>query len=346
MSDPSTANTPDENVPAGESGAGGGAIDETLIIAQDADGTIEVIDIIAEQPAAASAPAPASSSAPAAALAETPLYGVGPLTVRELVLGCVWLVAFFFSFFPITPGPFASLWSSGLLWILTIGVPTVAVFLLLLRRFSPQGIPRVGSLGVDQFASVAFSVSAVVWIQMAWDAVSFTAASGIVVRTWVMWLELVLMLAGVVLTVLAPFIPVFRDDFRGRPEQVAHPNARPVRPVEPRPAVVHHPHATPVPHAYAAPVDSGYAPEAYATGAYTPLPDSGTPVTEPIHAHEAFWALAPVERDVVDEYGTPIFRIGPTAWALVVEDRGAVFVVRHEDGRVGYLHDVSDVVRG
>ena len=55
---------------------------------------------------------------------------------------------------------------------------------------------------------------------------------------------------------------------------------------------------------------------------------------------------SPDERDVVDERGVPLFRIGPTAWALVIEDRGEVFVVRHEDGRVGYLHDVSDVTRG
>jgi len=56
--------------------------------------------------------------------------------------------------------------------------------------------------------------------------------------------------------------------------------------------------------------------------------------------------LAPVERDVVDESGAPLFRIGPTAWALVIEDRGDTFVVRHEDGRIGYLTDVSDVTRG
>jgi hypothetical protein len=62
--------------------------------------------------------------------------------------------------------------------------------------------------------------------------------------------------------------------------------------------------------------------------------------------HQAFWALAPEERDVVDEYGAPLFRVGPTAWALVIEDRGETFVVRHEDGRVGYLHDVADVTRG
>ena len=54
----------------------------------------------------------------------------------------------------------------------------------------------------------------------------------------------------------------------------------------------------------------------------------------------------PEERDVVDEIGIPVFRIGPTAWALVIEDRGDAFVVRHEDGRIGYLHDVSGVTRG
>ena len=43
----------------------------------------------------------------------------------------------------------------------------------------------------------------------------------------------------------------------------------------------------------------------------------------------------------MDESGIPIFRVGPTAWALVIEDRGEAFVVRHEDGRVGYLHDVD-----
>ena len=61
---------------------------------------------------------------------------------------------------------------------------------------------------------------------------------------------------------------------------------------------------------------------------------------------QAFWALAPDEREVVDDYGTPIFRVGPTAWALVIEDRGETFVIRHDDGRIGYLHDVRGVTRG
>jgi len=75
-------------------------------------------------------------------------------------------------------------------------------------------------------------------------------------------------------------------------------------------------------------------------------PVEAEPEPQASSAHQAFWALSPEERDVVDERGVPIFRVGPTAWALVLEDRGEVFVVRHEDGRVGYLHDVSGVTRG
>ncbi|MFT4230344.1 MAG: hypothetical protein QM602_08655, partial [Microbacterium sp.] len=82
----------------------------------------------------------------------------------------------------------------------------------------------------------------------------------------------------------------------------------------------------------------------YARTGSTPTPE---PEPEPARVvHQAFWALAPEERDVHDERGVPIFRIGPTAWALVIEDRGSLFVIRHEDGRIGYLHDVTGVTRG
>jgi hypothetical protein len=61
---------------------------------------------------------------------------------------------------------------------------------------------------------------------------------------------------------------------------------------------------------------------------------------------QPFWILAPSERDVHDERGDALFRIGPTAWALVIEDRGGAYVVRHDDGRIGYLHDISDITKG
>ena len=235
-----------------------------------------------------------------------------------------------------------------------------------------EGIRRVGSLGIDQFASVAFSVSAVVWLTYIWETVAFVDRRRPVVRSWVMWLEFALMLAGVVLTVFAPFIPVLCDDFRHRPEVVAHRNARPLRPVVARARARAAPRGRvrvrdapprrttprrttrrprtratatratatrPMPHPRppAKPREPGRRPTAvFATAAADP-----EPVAEPAPARQqAFWALAPDERDVVDEAGTPFFRIGPTAWALVIEDRGDTFVVRHEDGRIGYLHDV------
>jgi hypothetical protein len=337
---------------------------------------------------------------------EAPQYGLGPFSIREVALMGTWLVAFVVSFFPIYGeiGRGPSVWSNGIDWVLTIGVPTAAVFLIVLRRLSPQGIRRVGSLGIDQFASVAFSVSTVLWLTMIWNSFITLANQRFFAATWVVWVEFFLMLAGVLLTVFAPFIAPFAQDFSGRPEAVAHRSARPVRPVTPRPvaqpraeaasegaAYGAHPDdappaapAAPAPYetaadtGAAAPAASGRtheepgAAEAVRTEASALSPEAETPATAETTAidteaweqaptsseaaesaapvaqprHQAFWALVPEERDVVDEIGIPVFRIGPTAWALVIEDRGEVFVVRHEDGRIGYLHDVSGVTRG
>lgn len=303
---------------------------------------------------------------------DRPQYGVGPFSVREVALVGVWLVAFVVSFFSVATQPAlgqlllsGSVWTNGLDWILTIAVPTLAVFLIVLRRFSPDGIRRVGSLGIDQFASVAFSVSAVIWLTMLWRNVAVAIENGIWIYSWVTWLEFFLMLAGVVLTVFAPFIPPFSEDFADRREIPAHRNARPIRPVSPRPARPKRPAhdradadtaalgTGPLAQSvYAEPTYGEQAAPAYAErGAWSPAHARDT--FEPMDTAERtrptqqpFWALTPEERDVVDERGVPIFRVGPTAWALVLEDRGEVFVVRHEDGRVGYLHDVSGVTRG
>lgn len=277
-------------------------------------------------------------------------YGIGPFSIREIALLGVWLLAFIVSFFSVWVDtrvqsvllPFGSVWSSGIDWILTIGVPTAAVFLIVLRRFSPDGIRRVGSLAVDQFASVAFSVSALIWLGTLWTNIARGIQTGLWLSSWVVWVEFLLMLAGVFLTVLAPFIPPFDEDFRGRPDVPAHRSARPVRTVVPRPAKPAPTHEEPV-------AETGQAPAPVATSepepVFAPFDDQRDPEPAPA-ATQAFWALAPVERDVVDENGIPLFTIGPTAWALVIEDRGDTFVVRHEDGRVGYLHDVAGVTRG
>ena len=300
-----------------------------------------------------------------------PQYGVGPFSVREVALGGIWVIAFIVSFFPIYNVGGSSVWTAGIDWVLTIGVPTVAVLLLLLRRLSPQGIRRVGSLGIDQFASVAFTVSMVVWLGILWASFVSLAGQRLFYATWVVWVEFIVMLAGVLLTVFAPLFPTIGEDFRHRPEVPAHRVARPARPIVARPR-------TPRPQAAPAATPPAGAPESDFTAADTAAPvglasEDASPagdttqitpldtvaagvVEEPVAevaettstpaASQAFWALAPVERDVVDENGTTIFTIGPTAWALVIEDRVDRFVVRHEDGRIGYLTDVSGVTRG
>jgi hypothetical protein len=367
----------------------------------------------------------------------TPEFGILGFTLRELLIVSVWLVAFVVSFFPLANG--VSIWGAGIQWILPIGLPTAAVFLLVLRRFSPEGIRRVGSLGIDQFASVAFSVALVTWLSALWTAVAGALEFGVWVLNWVGVIQLVAMLALVVLTVFAPLIPGLREDFQGRLVTLAHRNANPVRPViaRPRPERTSEP-ATAGPTAvYSADEDASLprtagagterdAPRGYATDEvarfdlpeqvplashasgggvgtsgdpsaaedYVPAysrrsrseetvsdtgeirsfleeaaidtgssaDDQATDVVSggsedardldatnprtPAPAAQPFWILAPTERDVHDERGEPLFRIGPSAWALVIEDRGGAFVIRHDDGRIGYLHDITDVTRG
>ncbi|MEE6390269.1 hypothetical protein V3G71_15620 [Microbacterium paraoxydans] len=391
----------------------------------------------------------------------TPEYGILGFTLRELLIVGVWLVSFLVSFFPLSGG--ISLWGIGIQWILPIGVPTVAVFLLILRRFSPDGIRRVGSLGIDQFASVAFSVSACVWAGNLWLALSAVISTGNWGLPWNAVVQVITSTALVVLTVFAPLIPGLKEDFQGRLVTLAHRNANPVRPVIPRPRPETTPDATAAALEVdaspsetdaapaedetaviaasdiapsttdAAPAQAGTADEvsddasagatgddadrvpltAHASGGGTgTVPVSAEPEYAPPYSRRSrgeqpeivsdtgsiesllgakalteeelaayrepepadatavnpvvddrtedesaaprdsavvaqpFWILAPTERDVHDERGEPIFRVGPTAWALVIEDRGGAFVVRHDDGRIGYLHDIAGITKG
>lgn len=376
----------------------------------------------------------------------TPEYGILGFTLRELLIVGVWIVHFVLSFFPIVVN--SSLWSTGIEWVLPVGVPTAAVFLLVLRRFSPDGIRRVGSLGIDQFASVAFSVAAIVLVGRLWLAIAGAIGSGFWALNWSGIALVVTSLALVALTVFAPIIPGLKEDFQGRLVTLAHRAANPVRPViarpRPEPVAVAAPAAAPenapldvelsganatdeiarvdiasqVPlsaHASGGGIgteqvvpDEDYTPAysrrsssediAYDTDSIvalvTPETDAVEPIaqtvapeptaetwtvqaaaaetavvepaTEPAAAEPAveeidveatnpryaaaeqqpFWILAPTERDVHDERGEAIFQIGPTAWALVIEDRGGAYVVRHDDGRIGYLHDISDITKG
>lgn len=395
-----------------------------------------------------------------------PEYGILGFTLRELIVIGAWAVLFAVSFFAVFPGG-ASVWTLGIAWVLTIGLPTAAVFLIVLRRFSPEGIRRVGSLGIDQFASVAASVAAVAWGQLLWVQVASSLESRMLLVGWVPIVALVAVLVLVVATVAAPLIPRLRDDFEGRMETLAHRNANPVRPVitRPRPVAEAEPAAASVdldapaepivdtdlsirvgddlhrdddrddddatrvievlpfdtapttapvsaPAADVAPVavtpaepSTPAVPVPVEPAAVEPVEpvepapvevpatetearEDDTAYTDPIEAlHEIFaaeatstgeqaaegpaaevepplrrtrneqaraveseaqpfWILAQTERDVLDEHGHPLFRIGPEAWTLVIEDRGGAYVVRLEDGRIGYLHDLADITKG
>lgn len=428
----------------------------------------------------------------------TPEYGILGFTLRELLIVGAWVVGFVASFFPYFGA--ASIWASGLHWILPIGLPTVAVFLVVLRRFSPDGIRRVGSLGIDQFASVAFSVSAVFWLAELWNSVAISIDIGAVLLSWNGIVQLIAALALVVFTVFAPLIPGLKEDFHGRLVTLAHRNANPVRPVIARPRPEAEPSgvgsddadaaSTPLvegPGAHSAAAasaddsaridaDADVDETSPARDAHTRTPDQtfpqeptpalrsdrfdtdqpGEQATDevarldlaeqvPLASHasggdtgteesasredyvptyarrtwhqepeivsdtgsieslmgataqevgspqsaeredewgdrhdtrahddaaaaettvmptiddddrrawneaaapQPFWILAQTERDVHDDRGDAIFRIGPSAWVLVIEDRGGAYVIRHDDGRIGYLHDIADITRG
>lgn len=455
--------------------------------------------------------------------AAAPQQGWFGFSLRELIMIGAWVIAFALSFVPgggSVLDSSATVWTMNGAWALAIGVPTAAVFLIVLRRLSPEGIRRVGSLGIDQFASVAFSVALVSWVVLLWqqlDLVGATRRSPLV--TWPLWLEILLMLVLVVATVFAALIPGLREDFEERTETLAHRRANPVRPVfsRPRPVrargsvsdpqneddvdpgLLHDDEVGAAGHLSATGVtgavvqgETGYVPEQHresflasgetsvAPAEEQPLPgtdtamraddaltgvmpaadapteaildtvppalqdeepqapaeetsEEGEPATradarrataiaeaepdaeaegvrapdqlpdattgpqdlsdtmtevlgdllEPSSADVAatheddvathavdvvprdggrepdvagsvetgeqlqpFWALAPDTRVVHDARGDSIFTIGPEAWILVLEDRGGAFVVRHDDGRVGYLHDTENMTRG
>ena len=144
---------------------------------------------------------------------------VGPLTIRDLaVLGAVAII-FIASLIPlvVAPGGSVNLWNTADLFFVGIGMvlPLATGVLFVVRRFSPGATLRLGSLSLDQFASVVavfafffFFAGTVTNFRPAYlvgliGAVLFTAA-----------------------TTCAPWIPVLAADFAGRAETPSHVVAR------------------------------------------------------------------------------------------------------------------------
>ena len=197
--------------------------------------------------------------------------------------------------------------------------------------------------------------------------------TGIWVYSWVVWVEFFLMLAGVVLTVCGAVHPAVsprtspvaaRSSRTATPARSAPVSPRPPRDA-PRPAAAEcrrdpTPRLSPPAHTrrpgHTGPYGSAYGdpPVTREQNAWAPAQTRDT--FEPrrrgrgraagprasrrsgrSRPRSATWSTTVASRSSGS---------GRRAWALVLEDRGEVFVVRHEDGRVGYLHDVSGVTRG
>ncbi len=82
----------------------------------------------------------------------------GPFTIRDLTVFGSTLLMFVASLLPMF-GDLYNLWNLGNLFFLLLGIilPLVVVALFVARRLQPGTVVRVGSLSVDQFASVVAS---------------------------------------------------------------------------------------------------------------------------------------------------------------------------------------------
>ncbi|QCB96466.1 hypothetical protein E5206_05610 [Arthrobacter sp. PAMC25564] len=141
---------------------------------------------------------------------------LGPFTIRDLTVFGSTLILFVASLIPMF-GVRYNLWNLGSLFFLGLGIvlPLIVSALFVARRVSPGTRIRIGSLSVDQFASVVAAFSL---------AFFFLAVAGAFAPS--MLVALVGALGLFAATVLARLIPYFAGDFLGRGETPAHVVAR------------------------------------------------------------------------------------------------------------------------
>ncbi|MDQ4503797.1 hypothetical protein [Sinomonas sp. ASV322] len=165
---------------------------------------------------------------------------LGPFTVRDLAVFAGVLVTFLGSLLPMmilqTPYGYPNLWNAAGLYYLGIGilVPLALAGLFVWRRVAADASIRIGSLSLDQFASVVAVLSASFFFLLAVTTASLGGIVGF--------------LGGAILvaaTVFARMIPPFAGDFEGRAEVPAHVVARDAVAPLPKPAPLTKPAAQP-----------------------------------------------------------------------------------------------------
>lgn len=151
---------------------------------------------------------------------------VGPLTLREAVFGGAVLLVFIGTLIPFAVDTisYQNFWTVFPLFYTGIGIllPVAAAALLAARRLGTATL-RVGSLSVDQFASVTAVLASVFFFL---HTVTFFQAGALV--------SLIGALGMLAATVLAPHLPPLNKDFKERPASDAHLVARPALAARPK----------------------------------------------------------------------------------------------------------------
>lgn len=141
---------------------------------------------------------------------------LGPFTIRDLTVFGSILLMFVGSLLPMFGGLY-NLWNLNNLFFLALGIilPLVVAALFVARRLQPANVVRIGSLSIDQFASVVASFAVTLFFLSTAGAFTVFALVGLIGS-----------LGLLVATVLAPHLPVLSEDFKDRAEQPAHMVAR------------------------------------------------------------------------------------------------------------------------
>jgi len=140
----------------------------------------------------------------------------GPFTIRDLTVFGSTLLMFVASLLPMF-GERYNLWNLGNLFFLMLGIilPLVVVALFVARRLQPGTVVRIGSLSVDQFASVTAAFA----FPLFFLTIANSFNGGVL-------LGLVGSVGLLAATVLGPHLPWLSADFKGRAEKPAHIVAR------------------------------------------------------------------------------------------------------------------------
>ncbi|MHC8608965.1 hypothetical protein ACW4FP_15060 [Paenarthrobacter ureafaciens] len=193
----------------------------------------------------------------------------GPFTVRDVtVFGSV-LLMFIASLLPMFGGRY-NLWNLGNLFFLLLGVilPLVVAALFVARRLQPGTNIRIGSLSIDQFASVTAAFALPLFFLTIADSFNGSVLLGLVGSVG--------LLAA---TVLGPHLPFLSVDFKGRAETPAHVVARQATVPTRKPAAPKAPKVPKDGKSGVGPAVPGFTGSASASGAQAPVPQQ-TPVAQ------------------------------------------------------------------